>query len=56
MGRSDRVVSPEQCVTFVSETNLLDRDEMRLLFPDANCLAEAFMFMPKSLLAVKTNA
>ena len=48
--------SAEQCAKFVSETKLLDRDEMRLLFPDANCLAEAFMFMPKSLLAVKTNA
>ena len=41
---------------FVSETNGLELDEIRVLFPDAKRSVEVVMFMPKSMLVVKANA
>jgi len=43
----------EQCDSFLQEVRLLDKQELKQLFPDAEILEERFLGLTKSLIAVK---
>lgn len=45
--------TPEAAREFVLERRLLSRTEMETLFPDAEIVSERFLFMVKSIIAIK---
>jgi hypothetical protein len=47
--------SQAECKGFVEEIRLLDKDELKILFPDGEIWIERFLSLPKSLLAVRVN-
>lgn len=46
--------TPEKCDMFVEEVRLLNKREMKILFPDADIWVEKFSGLTKSFIAVKT--
>ena len=45
--------SREKCREFLAEVRLLDRQHMRLFFPDAQLVSERFFGLPKSIIAMR---
>ncbi len=48
-----KIKSKEEAIDLISEIRLLSKKDMKILFPDSNIITERFLFLPKSIIAVK---
>lgn len=53
LGWYDRAQDLEQAIGFAEDASMIDRPQMRLLFPDAELIEEKFLGLTKSLVAVR---
>ncbi len=51
-----KAASLDQAMQIVEGTTMLDRAQLAELFPDAEILTENVLFLPKSLIAIRTPA